>query len=410
MLTPYVDVLRRPGALAFSAVGLLGRLPMSMEGLGVILLVSITQGAYALAGVLSSILALSAAFISPLTSRWSDRFGQAVILRVIAPAQAVALTLIVVAVRADAPTAVLVLLAILGGAFQPNVGSMVRARWAAMLSGTPQLGIAFALESVLDEVIFILGPVLATGLAIGVSPGAGLIAAAVLVIIGGLSLAAQHRTQPEPVSAAQAHLNRDRMGTAVPIVGLIFLCLGICFGGLEVGVVAFSTEAGIPWASGVLLALFSVGSAFGGIVFGPRVAGRDLPRQLLFVLAISIFAVIPITLVRTPAQLAVVALLSGVIIAPSLICGFTIVENLVPSSRLTESITWVSAGIGVGFAVAAGVCGVLIDAHGATAGLAVSVVGVALAALASLSTFPALERLWRARPAALDPAAHDFIE
>ncbi|MEI6374606.1 MAG: hypothetical protein WCP26_12565, partial [Actinomycetes bacterium] len=196
----------------------------------------------------------------------------------------------------------------------------------------------------------------------------------------------------------------------VPIVGLIFLCLGICFGALEVGVVAFSTEAGIPWASGVLLALFSVGSAFGGIVFGPRVAGRDLPRQLLLVLAISILAVIPITLVRTPAQLAVVALIGGVIIAPSLICGFTIVENLVPSSRLTESITWVSAGIGVGFAVAAGVCGVLIDAHGATAGLAVSVVGVALAALASLSTFPALERLWRARPAALDPAAHDFIE
>lgn len=410
MLSPYVAVLRRPGALAFSAAGVVGRLPIAMESLGVVLLVSITQGAYGLAGVLASILALSAALLSPLTSRLTDRLGQARVVGALSVLQAAALVAFVAAVRAESPVAVLVLLAAASGGLQPNIGSMVRARWSAMLTGTPQLGPAFALESLLDEFIFIAGPLLAATLATAVSPGAGVLAAAVLGLVGGLWLAGQRRTQPVPVPHPGGDGRREPMGVSVPVVGLVFACLGITFGGLDVSTVAFATEQGQAWLAGVLIAVISAGSLLGGLTFGARVGGRDLPRVLLMLCAAGIVVSLALPLVHSTVVLAIAGFAAGLVVAPSLICGYTIIENLVPTSRLTESITWATAGIGVGVAVAASIAGHVIDLYGASAGFWISVVGMALAASSCALTLPRLERAWRERPAAVDPAAHDLTD
>lgn len=394
MLRPYVDVLKTPGSLAFSLTALVGRLPISMEGLGVVLLVSIVEGSYALAGILASAVAISSALISPLTSRLTDRLGQAKVLSVLAVGQATALASLVVAVKASAHPGILLIIAVCAGALQPNIGSMVRARWAAQLSGTPQLGVAFALESIIDEVIFIIGPVLATALAIGVDPGAALIAAAIVVLIGGLGLAAQRRTQPQPLTSEEAKADRGRLGASVPIVMLIFACLGILFGALEVGAVAFTTERDIAWASGVLLALVSAGSMVGGLLFGTRMEGRNLPRLLVILVGIGAAATIPLPFVSSFVPLAIIGLVLGLITAPSLICGLTIVEDLVPSTRLTESITWAFSGIGLGFAAASTSAGVLIDARGSSGAFIVALVGMVLAFIACLATQPRLLRAW----------------
>jgi hypothetical protein len=50
--------------------------------------------------------------------------------------------------------------AALSGAAALQVGSLVRARWSALVGGSPSLEAAFALESTLDELIFVLGPAL----------------------------------------------------------------------------------------------------------------------------------------------------------------------------------------------------------------------------------------------------------
>jgi ribose transport system permease protein len=78
------------------------------------------------------------------------------------------------------------------------------------------------------------------------------------------------------------------MGVAVPVIALIFASLGIVFGALEVATVAFATERGIAVTSGVLLAVFSAGSMIGGLTFGTRVGGRNLPRQLVVVLGLGV--------------------------------------------------------------------------------------------------------------------------
>ena len=395
MLTPYVEVLRRRGALAFSAAGVVGRLPIAMESLGVVLLVSLTTDSYALAGVLASALALSASLISPLTSRWADRSGQLRVVPFLAISQSLALIAFVLAVRAGQPVWLLVLLAALGGALQPNIGSMVRARWSAMLTGTPQLNVAFALESVLDEMLFVIGPPLAAILATTVSPGAALLVSAVLVVVGGLSLAAQRRTQP-PVHW-QPEADHQPLGVTVLIIAVIFACLGITFGALDVATVAFANERGTAWLSGVLVSLAALGSLIGGLGFGARAAGRDLPRLLLWVSVASTVVALALPLLSSPILLAVALFLAGVTIAPSLICGYTIIENIVAPVRLTESITWATAGIGIGVAVASSVAGAVIDSASSSAGYWICVAGSALATLACAVTLPALERRWRNR-------------
>ena len=89
----------------------------------------------------------------------------------------------------------------------PSLGSMVRARWSALLDGTPALDSAFALESVVDEMIFVVGPALVTVLATALPP-AGVLLCMVLSVAGTLLFAAQRQTEP-PIRPAEERAGRS---------------------------------------------------------------------------------------------------------------------------------------------------------------------------------------------------------
>ena len=75
-------------------------------------------------------------------------------------------------------------------------GALVRARWNHATNDPDHLHTAYALESTLDEVTFVVGPVLATALSTGVHPAAGLIAPVVLSLVGAHLLYSQRATEP----------------------------------------------------------------------------------------------------------------------------------------------------------------------------------------------------------------------
>ncbi|GAA0627074.1 hypothetical protein GCM10009547_33290 [Sporichthya brevicatena] len=171
MLTPYRDVLTQPGALRFSLAGFLARLPISMLTLGVVLLVSGTGRSYALAGAAAGAVNLGFVVAGPRLARLVDGYGQAAVLRPAAAAQAVALGALILAGTNEAPGAVLVALSLLTGMTMPSIGGLVRARWTTLLGGSDpaqaptgaaRLHTAFSFESVVDEVIFVVGPIAAT--------------------------------------------------------------------------------------------------------------------------------------------------------------------------------------------------------------------------------------------------------
>ncbi|MGZ5409518.1 MAG: MFS transporter, partial [Aeromicrobium sp.] len=169
MLKPYRRVLALPGTFAFSLTGLIARLPLSMTGLGIVLVVSDRTGSYGLAGTVAAAYVLAAAVGAPAQGRVSDRAGQAAVLRVTGLVFATGITLMLLAIQADWGTPWVHLCAVIAGIASPQAGSMVRARWAYVLTDRRQLNTAFALEAVIDEMVFIIGPVLVTFMTIEIA-------------------------------------------------------------------------------------------------------------------------------------------------------------------------------------------------------------------------------------------------
>ncbi len=369
MLSPYRAVLGLPGALAFSAAGVVARLPLSMAGLGIVLLVSDRTGSYASAGGISAAyIAANAVFALPL-ARMVDRYGQSRVLAPAATVSALGLGLLVLVVQRDVPAPVPHLCAAVAGLAFPNVGGAVRARWSHVVTDRTQLDTAFALESVNDEVVFIVGPTLVTVLVSAVHPVAGLLTAATCALAGTWWFAAQRRTEP-PVHRSESSASRPPSAAmpwaALAPLALTGLLLGVMFGGCEVAVVAFADEAGHRSASGAVLAVWALGSLLAGVVAGSITFRRSAAdRYLAGVLSLAVL-MLPLPFVGSLPVLGVLMFLAGFAIAPTMIAVTSLIEELCPATRLNEGLAAFSTALVAGVAPGAALVGVVVDAHGAS--------------------------------------------
>ncbi len=383
MLDSYRRVLARPGALAFSGAALLARLPISMVGLGIVLLVEERTGSYGLAGSVSAVFVLAEAAFAVLHGRWVDHFGQFRVLPVAISVFGAGLALMMLAVERDWPGVLTYLFAGVSGAALPQVGASVRTRWSHLLDDAADKQTAFALEAVLDEVVFVVGPVVVTLLATGWHPVAGLTCALVSGVVGTFAFAAQRRTEP-PAGRARSTGRRDPMPWRLVLpLAVVCLTLGALFGAAEVTTVAFAEEQGERWVAGWLLAVWSFGSLVAGLVTGAIVWRSGPEMRLRWGSAAMAVAMAPLMFVQSVPLMAVVLLVGGLAIAPTLIGVMTMVEQGVPSGRLTEGMAILHTGIVAGVAPGAGIAGFVVDESGASAAYAVALVGGVLGALAA---------------------------
>lgn len=355
-----------------------------MNALAIVLLVSNATGSYAYAGVLSALLAVTAGLASILTSRLADRIGQSVVVRVLALAHSGLLVLFTVSILADWPPVLQVLVVVAAGASTPAIGSYVRARWTHTAKDASTLRVGFAWEGILDEVIFTVGPILTTALAFSVGFASPLFLAAAFVLLGSLALAAARSTEPP---AHRDSVERSSLWAVLRMPGLSSLVvaaigLGVVFGTVDVGVVAFTAEQGSGAFAGFILATFAATSMIGGITYG----AREWPGPLRWHTRIAAGALAVVTigfpLATTNAMVMVVAALAGFSVAPALIGIFTLASRLVPRRHLTEGLTWTNSGLAVGFALGASVSGIVVDNFGARAGLTLTLTGAVAATIA----------------------------
>ncbi|HEY9377349.1 MAG TPA: MFS transporter [Jiangellaceae bacterium] len=365
MLGPYAEVLRPPGAVAFSASGLVARLPMSMLGISIVLAVSAQSRSYGRAGLVAAAALLAQAAAAPTQARLADRFGQGRMLRPVLAVHGLSLAAFIV-VLDTGPLPVLLPTAAIAGATLPSFGAMVRARWARLYTGSPLLHPAYALESVLDEVVFVVGPVVATVLATGVHPASGLLVTLGLTVGGGLVFAAQRATEPLPRPHAR-HVAAGRLPIwTLAWIVLTFTFMGGIFGSVEVVTVAFTDAAGVITAAGPLLAIYALGSLVSGLVVGAMHMRTGPRRRFMLGQAMMAATLLPLPLVGPVAVLAIVLFIAGLAISPTLIAGFSLVEAVVPASRLTEGFAWISTALNVGVSAGAALSGRIVDGFGAT--------------------------------------------
>lgn len=383
MANPYSEIFKAPGAKGFSAAGFFARLPIAMATIGIVAMLSQTHGEYWLAGAVSATFALTNALVAPQLSRLVDRLGQG---RVLTPATLLSVAGFIgllLATHFRAPVWTLFAFALLAAAM-PSMPAMVRARWTELYRGTPKLNTAFAFESVADELVYISGSALAVGLSVSLFPEAGPLASTLFLAVGSAAFIWQKATEPQIQPAHEGGGAPTIRLRPVQIITLALIAIGAIFGTAEVTVIALTAQWGNAAAASLVLGGYAVGSLFVGLLFGAVKLKAQLSRQFATAIAIAAATTVPLLFVGNIPMLALALFFSGAAISPTFITAFGLVERLVPAAKLTEGITWVMTGIGIGMAIGSFASGWVIDAFGPSQGFWVSVAAGAVAITTAL--------------------------
>jgi predicted MFS family arabinose efflux permease len=386
LFSPYTRLFAVPGTRWFSLAGWIGRLPAPMLGLGAVLLVEGETGSYALAGAVSGTLALAYGLAGPQWARAMDRRGQGRVLRLAMAAFAVSSIAFAASVVAGGPRWSWFLLAAAAGATGPNIGSLVRARWSAVLDPAARQT-AYAFEAVVDEVVFVVGPPLVTLLATLIAPPVGFLTGVAFGLLGSLWLAAQSATEPavHPLESATTRRRRSVLTPTLLVVVVTYLAVGAVFGSIDVVVIGFAEAEGSPALSGAALAVFAGGSLLAGLVYGlARLPGTLAARFVGTAVAFGLAAQLLWGVGSLP-LLVGCGFLAGLTIAPVLVSGTSLVESRVAPGVLTESLAWTITGLTLGVTAGSAVAGMAVDAWGAERAFAVPALAGGLAALLALA-------------------------
>jgi predicted MFS family arabinose efflux permease len=267
------------------------------------------------------------------------------------------------------------------GACIPPVSSMIRVRWTHLLRGTHRLPTALAMESVLDEFVFIVGPVLVTFLSTTGHATSGVVTAFTLAVVGSLLFAAQGRTEPPPHGHAARTGPSAIRAPGIRVLFVVGAAVGAILGTLEIALVAFADEVDAKSLSGILIAALALGSMASGIGWGAIHWRRPLRLRLAVALVLLTVLSIPLLLIEDIWLMIPFVVVAGVAVSPSLISSFTLAELLVPRSATTEAFTWIGTALAVGVAVGTSIAGKVVDTVGANAAFSVATIAAAVAAV-----------------------------
>ncbi|WP_346621291.1 MFS transporter [Blastococcus montanus] len=378
----YLTVWRLPSAPVLLLAGFAGRLPSSMVPLALLLMVQQQTGSYAVAGLAAAGLGLASAAMAPVLGRLADRKGPRRILLVQSTLYPLLLALLVAVALGGAHDVAVVAASALAGASTPLVSGTVRALWSR--TDPRSRPAAYALDATATELVFVVGPTLVAMLAVLAAPAWAVGLAGALAVVGALGVAGAARSWV-PAPASRASLFSTVLTPGMPRVLLSGSAVMLGFGALEVAIPAFADSAGRPGMSGLLLAVWSLGSVAGGLWFGARVMSASLPRQYRWLLFGVTIGLAPLAWVSSPWALGVLLFLGGTAIAPTLTVQSSLIGSLAPVHATTEAFTWLSTITVGASAVGAALGGALIETRwGVPGSLVLACAGAAAAVVVTL--------------------------
>jgi MFS family permease len=375
------NILRAPGVLRLFTTSLVARFPAAAMGVLFVLHARHLGHSYAAGGAIAAAFAIGTAAGAPLLGRLIDSRGQTVILT--ASASVCAAALIAVALMGSgAPVPVIAALALLAGTMQPPVAAAARAVWGRMLDAHG-LHAVLALEASLQELAFMLGPIVLVSLVANGTPARGLVGAAVIFFAATIAYA----VSPEPRSmrgSGRSARHRGRGAMAVPGVRtlvLLAVTLGWSFGAIEVGIAAFAEHSGHSGATGVLLGVWGIGSLIAGLIAARRGPAAQPVKELLGLHLV--LTVCNALLITAPGLvgLALLLVLAGCAIAPLFAVLYRILAEVADADSVTEAYSWELTGITAGVAIGSAVGGALASGPGARAAFIAAAAATAAGAL-----------------------------
>ncbi len=358
----YIGLLKTPGAATLSLSGLIGRFPASMRSVSCVLFVVAMDGALRTAGIVAGTLVVAQGIAWPFIGRLADRYGQRRVILTGGTLNLLATALLAATVALAAPLWILLAAGLCAGATVVPLGSFVRARWAS-LAEPGRLRTAYAVESILDEVVFVTGPLLVVALVTGVHASAGLIACIVLTTAGSLLLAAHRRS--EPASGTTGATGGGAIGIpGMRVLIVAYVGMGLFLGAVDMTIIAYAREHRIAELTGLLMALTALSSLLSGLWFGA--VDWRVRKDRLFLAAITLLGLgaVPLALGGPTVVMAVSAFVSGLVVSPTWISGSALVQALVPAGSLSEGFAWLSSVAALGSALGIAIGGQLADRGG----------------------------------------------
>jgi len=381
----YVAFFRPPDVARLFAMAFVARMPIGMLSLALLMHLRALTGSFALAGATVGGYLVAMALTAPALGRAIDRQGPRAVLVVAGIVQPLALAALLLATPLRLSQPAIVAMALLAGMSTPPISVLTRTLWRHRFHREEDRQTAFAVDSVLVELNFTLGPALiALLLTIG-TPALALAGASFFAAIAAPLFLRSPATRHWKLTAGE---HRHLLGPLTePRLLLVFattMALTFAFGLLEVGYPGFAVLLGFPALGGVLIAINSMGSALGGTAYGGLHIALPVSRQLPVLLLTMALPVAAHAFVTSPWLLAPLALLAGLLIAPSITALIMLVTHNAPMRYATEAFTWsttcIVSGVGAGTAVG----GQLIEHAGPRAAFALAAASTVVAALLAL--------------------------
>jgi len=392
VLSSYRPLFEVPGARTFIIGGMTARSAGAMFAVATVAMVAARRGSYELAGAVMAAGLVALAVAAPVLGRLVDRYGQS---RVAVPFfiwSGFWAAMTMVASWRGWPSWVLFITFPLCAVI-PNLGTMARARWSHIFAHDPRsLHTAMSFEQVMEEVTFVIGPVLAIWLSTTLFPEAGFLFAAICYAVGVLVFVSARSTEPPIVPHHERPGGGAHHHPGILPLAFIMVMTGAIFGVNEVVTLAVAEDAGHPNVAGAVLGLFAVGSAASGLVFGQISHGRNLLKLLLVGTLGMMVLEAPVLLAGNLWVLAGIMLVAGMATAPTLITTMNLIERIVPRAQINEGMTLVLTGLIIGIAAGSAVSGAVIDRVGPRHGYWVAVVAGGAAFLMALATRRFLSR------------------
>ncbi len=388
--------------VSFVVVAFLGRIPLAMSQMGVLLLVAQTTGSYGTAGATAGALAVANALGSPVFGAAADQIGQRAVVLAQSVLGGVGLVGIVVFARQDAPTTSLIAMAAITGLALPQVGPLARVRWRPVLRRRVEEGrlpagevdrhvdLAFSYEGAADEASFVFGPALVGVIGVLVGADGALLAAAALLVVFGSAFALHPTSELVPRGSEHEDTHGVKLWTpAFLVLALAVFLMGMLFGSIQTGTTALATAQGHPDVAGLIHAVLGIGSMVAGLSMAVVPARVLYATRMAWSAGAMVLLALPLLVVHTIPQLVATIALMGFAVAPYLISAFALAGLIVPPARIGTAMTFMAGGTGLGYAAGASVAGRAADGafgpSGPTPAFVVTIVSMVAAFVLALA-------------------------
>jgi MFS family permease len=385
----YATVFTLPGMRPVLIAAFIGRLPVSMISLAIVLMVSEQNGSYAVAGAVAATQALASAASGPVLG--IDTRGQTQVLVVCAIAFATSVAGLIAVAQIEPEPLPLIACAIPFGVFLPPLFAALRTLLGQVAEELVET--AYALEAVMQELLFILGPLIVAVLATAVSSEVALAATGALSLVGTLAFAATSASRGWRGSRSSGQRRFEAVTSpAIRTLVIVSAAFGVAWGTLEVALPAFADVYGSAASAGLLLAALSCSSMVGGLLYGTRSWSVDHATLLVRISGLFAIALIPLALADSMEVMFALLLVTGFFFAPWAATSYLLVGRLAPAGAVTEAFTWEATAAVTGFALGGAVSGMLVESA------SVSVTFLVAACVAGAATIVTWMRQQSLRP------------